>query len=401
MESIVIIGGGQAAAFAAQTLRKEGFEGTLSIISDEEKIFYERPPLSKSVLAGEESPEILSFFSPEAIDALNIDWHKPKHAEAIDRDAQTVTLNDGTTLPYDRLILATGSRPRVPNANWTAFENVHTLRTIDDSLKLQAAFKAGKRLAIIGGGWIGLEVAATANKLGLNVNLFELAPRLCGRSAPPEVSEYLYNLHTGKGTNIHLNCGAIDLAENADGTLTLTTECNEVNADIVLVGAGAEIATELAENAGLEIKGGIIVDEFGQTSDPNIYAAGDVAIHPVVGFCTQSWANAQYQAMIAAKAIMGKNPPAYGEIPWVWSDQYDHNIQIMSLPIDEECTLIIRDSGETQKAYIHLDSENRVRSIVAINDPKVIGIGRMWFKRNMVLDPEKLADTSIDVMTLR
>src|SRR5699024_723140 len=134
---------GQAAAFAAQTLRKEGFEGTLSIISDEEKIFYERPPLSKSVLAGEESPEILSFFSPEVIDALNIDWHKPKRAEAIDRDAQTVTLNDGTTLPYDRLILATGSRPRVPNANWTAFENVHTLRTIDDSLKLQAAFKAG------------------------------------------------------------------------------------------------------------------------------------------------------------------------------------------------------------------------------------------------------------------
>ena len=174
-----------------------------------------------------------------------------------------------------------------------------------------------------------------------------------------------------------------------------------MNADIVLVGAGAEIATELAENAGLEIKGGIIVDEFGQTSDPNIYAAGDVAIHPVVGFCTQSWANAQYQAMIAAKAIMGKNPPAYGEIPWVWSDQYDHNIQIMSLPIDEDCSLIIRDSGETQKAYIHLDRENRVRSIVAINDPKVIGIGRMWFKRKLVLDPEKLADTSIDVMTLR
>ena len=169
----------------------------------------------------------------------------------------------------------------------------------------------------------------------------------------------------------------------------------------MLVGAGAAIATELALKAALDGNGGIVVNEFGQTSDPDIYAAGDVAIHPTVGFCTQSWAHAQQQAVSTAQAIMKEDTKPYTETPWIWSDQYQHNVQIMGLPLDENCQLIIREGDNHQKTFIHLDQDNQVRSIIAFNDPKAIGVGRMWFKRKNSLGPEKLADSSIDIMNFR
>lgn len=401
MQSIVIIGGGQASAFAASTLRKEGFTGKLSIISDEDNIFYERPPLSKEILKGEGKLDQLAFFNKDTIDALDIDWHKPAKATAINKETKSVNLDNGISLSYDKLIIATGSRPRVPNKEWLNFKNVYTLRTITDALKLKEKLLPNKRLAIIGGGWIGLEVAATGKQLGLSVNIFEREPRLCSRSVVPEVSEHLAKIHQQEGVHVHLNATNLTLEENPDGTITLHNDNDTIIADIIVVGAGAEIATELAIHAGLDVKGGIIVDEFGQTSDENIYAAGDVAIHPIVGFCTQSWAHAQQQASIVANSIMKDNAKPYTEIPWIWSDQYQHNIQIMGLPIDDECTLIIRKGGNGSKSFIHLDKENKIRSIIAFNEPKAIGIGRMWFRQGYELDPVKLADSSTDIMSFR
>lgn len=401
MDSIIIIGGGQAAAFAATTLRKEGFEGKLSVISDEETVFYERPPLSKGILSGSEELETLPFFAQKDIEALNIQWHKPQRAKSINPKKKQVILDDQTVLSYDRLIIATGSRPRIPDPQWNSLENVYTLRTIKDALSLKKVMLPEKRLAIIGGGWIGLEVAATARKLNLKVDLFERGERLCARSVSEEVSRELLMLHQDNQTQIHLQCGDISLHENPDKSITLSSTTQKIIADIVLVGAGTEMAKELALEAGLTAQEGILVNHFGQTSDPNIYAAGDVAMHPLVGFCTQSWANAQQQAVIVAKHIMDKDPAPYTEIPWVWSDQYQHNIQVLGLPIDDNCQLIIREESPSQKTYIHIDQNNMVRSIVAINSPKSIGVGRMWFKRKKVLDPALLADTSIDIITLR
>lgn len=400
MDSIVIIGGGQAAAFAASTLRKEGYEGKLAIISDEDRIFYERPPLSKGILSGEETLDKLYFFDQESIDKLNIEWHKPMRATEIDRQAKVVKTDQGTTLPYDKLIIATGSRPRVPNAQWLTFKNSHTLRTVEDALKLKERLTDGKRLTIIGGGWIGLEVAATANKLGLDVTLFEREDRLCSRSVSPEVSAHLLTLHEAEGTTIILNAKEIEITEESDGILQIQSGDITIEADILLIGAGAEIATELAVAAGLEVKGGIVVDHYGQSSDPDIYAAGDAAIHPLIGFTTQSWAHAQQQAEKVAKAIIGQKNEPYQEIPWIWSDQYHHNIQIMGLPIEEENQLVIREDGD-KKCFIHLDKDQKVRSIVAFNEPKAIGVGRFWFRKGAPLDPEQLQNSEIDLMKLR
>lgn len=400
MDSIVIIGGGQAAAFAASTLRKEGYEGRLAIISDENQVFYERPPLSKGILDGKEALENLYFFDQESIDKLNIEWHKPMRAIAIDRQAKVVKTDQGTALPYDKLIIATGSRPRVPNDQWLTFKNAHTLRTIDDALKLKSALTAGKRLAIIGGGWIGLEVAATARQLGLEVTLFERESRLCSRSVAAEVSAHLLTLHEAEGTTILLDAKEIEVTENEDGTLLIQSGDHAIEVDLLLIGAGAEIATELAVEAGLEVDGGIVVDLYGKSSDPDIYAAGDVAIHPLVGFTTQSWAHAQQQAEKVAKAIVGKKDEPYQEVPWIWSDQYHHNIQIMGFPIDEESQLVIREDDH-KKCFIHLDNEQKVRSIVAFNEPKAIGVGRFWFRKGAPLDPEQLQNSEIDLMKLR
>lgn len=401
MESVVIIGAGQASAFAVLTLRKEGFNGRISIISDEENVFYERPPLSKGILSGTDAVEKLAFFNAETIKNFNIDWHRPLKATHINRGEKTVSINNGTDIPYDKLIIATGSRPRVPNEKWLKLNNVYTLRTIQDALTLKEMLTRNKTIAIIGGGWIGLEVAATANTLGLNVHVFEREARLCSRSVISEVSDHLYMLHQNEGTHIYLNASDITLSENDDQSITIHNGNLSVTADIVLVGAGAEIATELALKAGLDVNGGIVVNEFGQTSDPDIYAAGDVAIHPTVGFCTQSWAHAQQQAVSTAQAIMKEDTKPYTETPWIWSDQYQHNVQIMGLPLDENCQLIIREGDNHQKTFIHLDQDNQVRSIIAFNDPKAIGVGRMWFKRKNSLDPEKLADSSIDIMNFR
>lgn len=401
MKSVVIIGGGQASAFATSTLRKEGFKGRISIISDEEHVFYERPPLSKGILKGTDTLEKLAFFNTETIDNFNIDWHRPLKATHINREEKIVSINNGTDISYDKLIIATGSRPRVPNEQWLGLNNVYTLRTVQDALTLKEVLTPNKTIAIIGGGWIGLEVAATANTLGLSVHVFEREARLCSRSVISEVSDYLHKLHQNEGTHIYLNATDIALSENDDHSIAIHNGSFSIIADIVLVGAGAEIATELALKAGLEVNGGIVVNEFGQTSDLDIYAAGDVAIHPTVGFCTQSWAHAQQQAVSTAQAIMKEDAKPYVETPWIWSDQYQHNIQIMGLPLDENCQLIIREGDNHQKTFIHLDQDNQVRSIIAFNDPKAIGIGRMWFKRKNSLDPEKLADSRIDIMSFR
>lgn len=401
IQNIVIIGGGQAAAYGANTLRAQGYEGRLFVVSDEEKVFYERPPLSKEVLAGKQDPKELHFFSEEQIEAMNIDWHKPDRATKIDRINKMVTLESGTILPYDKLLLATGSRPRVPVPAWCEVPHVHTLRTIEDSANLSGYLHEGSKLAIIGGGWIGLEVAATANQAGLEVEVFELAPRLCQRSVTEEVSDYLYKMHEAKGTKIHLNCGPIDIEER-DGKPVLIVDGKEFPADAVVVGAGAEIATELASDADLDVDVGVVVDGTGQTSDPDIFAAGDVAIHPVVGFCTQSWANAQQQATIAAKHMLGiEDAEEYAEAPWIWSDQYNFNIQILGYPVDDECELIVRETSPEQVSFIHLDKEGKLRSVVAINDARLIAAGRRWIRAEMSLPAEDLANPEFNVMSLR
>lgn len=403
MKRVVIIGGGQAAVWAAHTLRSEGYTEDIAVISDEEHTFYERPPLSKQVLLGEMEHDALQFFPLETIESLNLTLYKPHRATKIKADTKTVILDDGQEVPFDKLLIATGSQARIPLESWKALPNLFSLRTIEDSLALQAALPNIKKIAIVGGGWIGLEIAASLRKKGCDVTILELGERLCARSVSCEVSDFIASVHQEEGVEFCFECGMIDISED-QGKLTITRDgATWQTFDAILVGAGAHINKELAVDAGLEVRDGIVVDHYCQTSHPDIFAAGDVAIHPELGFCVQSWANAQNQGIAAAKAMLGeKKRSEYKETPWLWSDQYDCNIQILGAPVNlDQTSVVLRESGPRQKSYFYLNSEGKLQYLVSINDARVVQIAKRWVKADRTLNPQDLSDPTFNVMSLR
>lgn len=402
MNKIVIVGAGQAAGWAVHTLRHQGYDGEIHVVSNEEQVFYERPPLSKQVLAQEASEESLNLFSTEQLKNFSIVWHKPDHAVKLDKADKTVHLESGKVLAYDKLLIATGSRARIPVSAWSSMQNVYTMRDIKDCQKLAEKLKSSEHIAVIGGGWIGLEIAATARKQGKNVEVFEYGSRLCARSVSPEVSAFLKQLHEDAGTAIHLNATTLHLIETADQKVEVFDANIKLKQfDCVVVGAGAEIAKELAAAAALDVKDGIVVNEYGQSSDPDIYAAGDVAIHPSLGYCIQSWANAQNQAISAAKSMLGEMT-AYQDIPWLWSDQYQCNIQILGTYQPEQTAqVVVRNTDSTQQCFFYLNSKNQLINMIAINDSKIVKLAKRWIASDKILDPQQLQDTDFNLMKLK
>ncbi|MEO3356195.1 NAD(P)/FAD-dependent oxidoreductase [Acinetobacter haemolyticus] len=402
MERIVIVGAGQAAGWAVSTLRQNGFLGEIHVVSNEDQVFYERPPLSKQVLSKEASYESLNLFSTEQVQEFNIQWHKPDVATQVDRQQKQVVLESGQILPYDKLLIATGSRARVPVNTWQFIPNVVTLRNVQDCERLAEILQHAQKLAVVGGGWIGLEIAATARKQGKEVHIFEYGDRLCARSVSPDVSEFLKAIHEQQGTQIHLNSKNLHLIEAGHHKVEVVNHPNTTELfDCVVVGAGADIAKELGVNAGLDVKDGIVVNCFGQTSDQDIYAAGDVAIHPSLGYCIQSWANAQNQAIAAAKSMLGIETE-YTDIPWLWSDQYHFNIQILGTYQPERTKqTVVRRSTDDQCSYLYLDDQNCLINMIAINDSKLVKLAKRWMQSNTVLDPKLLADPEFNVMKLK
>ncbi|WP_199507244.1 MULTISPECIES: NAD(P)/FAD-dependent oxidoreductase [unclassified Psychrobacter] len=407
MNKIVIVGAGQAAIWTAKTLREEGYTGSLIIIGNEDYAFYERPPLSKQVLLGEATHDSLKIFKDDVVDALDITLLKPVTVTHIDRQNKQVQTNDHQNIAYDKLLIATGSKAKIPVERWSSYDSVVSLRNIEDSLHIQDKIKHAKNVGIIGGGWIGLEVAASLSKRNINVTVYEMNDRLCARSVSQEVSDYLFNLHEQHGVHIKLSCKNIDLTQDdAHSSVKVHITDNEgasetMSHDVVFLGTGAHINKEVAELSGLETQDGIIVDEYCQTNDPDIYAAGDVAIHPSLGFCIQSWSNAQHQGVTAAKSMLNQNIP-YKETPWLWSDQYDKNIQILGTPVDiDVCQRVIRADGSGDDCFFYLDDEKKLRYLVAINNNKVVKIAKRWIKASLPLDSEVLADTSFNLMKIK
>jgi 3-phenylpropionate/trans-cinnamate dioxygenase ferredoxin reductase subunit len=283
-ETIAIIGAGQAGGWAAHTLRAEGFQGRVVLIGDERHPPHERPPLSKAVLAGEAGHDSTSLHKPEAFAALALDWRPGASVTRIDRAAKRLELRGGEALAYDRLILCTGGRARalaVPGADSVP---VRTLRTIDDALALAPRLGSGRAVVVVGGGWIGLEVAATARRLGADVVVVEAASRLCERTVPREISEHLLALHRSHGTRAMLGARIESLASTGDGgSVVRLVDGTELPCDTIVAGVGLIPNDELARDAGLECDGGVIVDQRCRTSDPDIFAAGDVAVAPNPG----------------------------------------------------------------------------------------------------------------------
>lgn len=398
LHDIVIIGGGQAAGWAAKTLRELGYDQRLCVVADEAHDFYERPPLSKEVLSGSREPAQLRLFSPQVVASLNVDWQRPRRATSIDRQRRQVTLDNGTTLAYDRLLIATGSRPRLPDPTWAQIEGVLMLRNVDDALALRQRLSNCRRLAVVGGGWIGLEVASLARAQGVEVVVHERGGSLCGRSIGGDVAARLASLHRQQGIELRLDCGELALAAHPDG-VRITSSADDVVYDTVLVGAGAQLNTELAQAAGLQLGQGIVVDGSGRSSDPAIYAAGDVAQHPVHGVCVQSWANAQNQGMAAARGLLGLHVD-YDDVPWLWSDQHGVNIQILGLH-SEQNRCVHRATGDGRDIYFQLDEQARLQHMVTFGDARAIKLGRRWMATARHLNPADLANPNFDLMSLR
>ncbi|WP_339026657.1 NAD(P)/FAD-dependent oxidoreductase [Leclercia pneumoniae] len=391
---IVIIGGGQAGGWAAKTLRDDGFDGEICVVAEEEWDFYERPPLSKAALLDADAA-LPRLFAEEAQQALNLTWYRPLRATQIDRAAKKVHLSNGELLSYNILLIATGGRARLPGETWAKHPQVYTLRHWQDAQRLKARLAQSNTLAIVGGGWIGLEIAASARKSGVAVTLFEQQPALCMRSVSGEVSRQLEKIHREQGVDIRTGCGALELDDH-NGLPVIHCDGKREIFDAVVVGIGVDLNLELARDAGLKTDRGIVVDAQGRTSDPAIFAAGDVAQHHHYGLCIQSWAFAQNQAVATAKAMLNPDAPGYDEAPWLWSDQYQHNIQILGIPQPGGKT-VVRDNA----LFFSLDDGGRLTQLVAFNDARTVKLAKRWMAAGRDLSDVPLSDPAFSLMSLR
>ena len=400
--AIVVIGAGQAGGWAARTLRDEGFEGGIVVIGEEPYPPYERPPLSKEVLLGKEPAESSYLWPEGSFDELGIALRTGVGATAIDRAAKTVALSDGGSIAYDKLLIATGGRVRKLPIEGAELDGVHYLRGIDDSAAIRADLGEGARLVVVGGGWIGLEVAAAARMLGAGVAVVEALDMLCARALTPDMAAYLLDVHRDRGIDVRL--GATIEALTGDGRVTgaRLSGGETLPATAVVIGIGIVPNVELAEAAGLDVDNGIRVDALCRTSDPDIFAAGDVTNHPndLLGrnIRLESWENAQNQGIAAAKAMLG-GETAYCEIPWFWSDQYDVNIQLVGLPADVEETVIRGERADRSFVEFYMKG-GRIDGAAAINNPRDIRFAKRLMQARKTVDPAALADPSVKLQTL-
>ena len=394
--TIVVIGGGQAAGWIVKTLRKEGFEGRLVMIADEIHLPYERPPLSKAVLSGDADIDTVRLVSTDDFAALDVEAWQPDCATSIDRAARIVRTASGREVHYDRLVIATGGAARRLPESLAKTSHLTYLRTLDDAVTLGARLRRSRRVLVVGGGWIGLEVAATARKLGVDVTVVEGAPRLCGRSVPQTVSDFLLDLHRSNGVDIRLGASLVSLADHEDGVRATFADGSTLDADFAVAGIGLNPHTAIAEQAGIEVNDGIVVDEFGATADPFVFACGDVANHPNAWLKRrvrlESWANAQNQAIATAKALIGVRVP-YAEIPWFWSDQYDVNLQILGdIPAGTEPA--VRGDLQARRATLFFLDDGMIRGVIAINSPRDLKLARKWMSQGRAVDAATLVDAA-------
>ncbi|MGH6829406.1 MAG: NAD(P)/FAD-dependent oxidoreductase [Rhizomicrobium sp.] len=399
-EHIVIIGAGQAGAQAVQSLRAEGFHGRLTLVGDEPFAPYQRPPLSKAYLLGTFARERLFLKSEGFFREAGCELILGTRALAIDRQAKIVKLGCGRRLGYDKLLLATGTRVRRLRCAGADLPGLHYLRGIADVDRLQPKFKTGARLAVVGGGYIGLEVAAVGAKRGLKVMVFEAAARLMQRTVSSPVADFYAREHEKAGVFLKLSTHV----EGFEGDVEvrgLRAAGVFYPADIIVIGIGVVPNDELATAAGLPTRDGIVVNRNAMTDDPAIFAAGDCTRHhghdgtEIRLECVQ---NAIDQARHAALAMLGK-AKAYGEVPWFWSDQYDLKLQIAGLARPSDRT-VLRGSPSSRKfAVFHL-RDGILAAVEAVNAAPEYMMGRRMIADGARISSAKLADTSISIKAL-
>lgn len=396
MTSIVIIGAGQAGASLAAKLRGLGHAGPVTLVGAEPAPPYQRPPLSKGYLLGEMELERLYLRSPAFWQEQGIDLRLGQPVTAIDPRARSVTLG-GETIGYDELALTTGAMPRpLPAAIGGDLAGVHTVRTLADVDAMAPEFRKGARLLIVGGGYIGLEAAAVAAKLGLHVTLVEMAPRILQRVAAPQTSDAFRALHAGHGVTILEGTGLDRLTGDGRVGGARLADGREIAVDFVIIGVGITPDTRLAEAAGLAIDNGIRTDAFGRTSDPHVWAAGDCASFPHGGgrIRLESVGNAIDQAEAVAENMLGAEKP-YLARPWFWSDQYDVKLQIAGLNTGYD-RVVTRNAGAGAVSFWYYAGD-RLLAVDAMNDPRAYMIAKRLIEAGRSPDPARIADPATEL----
>jgi 3-phenylpropionate/trans-cinnamate dioxygenase ferredoxin reductase component len=375
MSGVVIVGAGQAGFQTAASLRTEGFSGSITLIGDEPHLPYQRPPLSKAVLAGKQTVESLPFRPEKFYEDHSIELLLSQRAVSIDRDARRVGLASRTSVEYDQLVLATGARVRklpVPGVLY--------LRDADDALELKARLESAATVAIVGGGFIGLEVASVARAMGETVTLVEAQDRLMSRCVAPVVSQFFHDTHMAEGVTVILNSTEIP------------------RADLIVAGIGVLANVELAHTAGLTVRNGIVVDAFLKTGDSNIFAIGDCA-EAVNGLRLESVQNAADQARSVATQIV-HGPSAYRAVPWFWTDQFDIKLQMAGVSSPRHKS-VLRGTTESRKfSVFYFDGADRLTAVDSVNRPGDHMVARKMLAARTALTAEQAGDESVDLKGL-
>ena len=406
VEQIVVVGGGLAGAKAVETLRGKGYAGSLTLVGDEVHLPYERPPLSKGYLAGT-SPFEKAVVHPEQWYRDNdVDLRLAVKAIAIDRGAHEVTLTDGTTLPYSKLLLATGALPRHIDLPGADAQGVLYLRNREDSDAIRASFGPGKRIAIIGAGWIGLEVAAAARQAGTEVVVVEVAELPLLNVLGPDLAQVFADLHRSHDVDLRLGTTTAEITAS-DGVATglLLGDGSQVSAVAVVVGVGVAPNIALAGAAGLDIDNGVLVDASLRTSDPDIYAVGDIANHdhPLLGMRVrvEHWAAALNQPKAAAAAMLGEDVQ-YSDLPYFYTDQYDLGMEYVGhAPRGSFERVVVRgDLAAREFVAFWLDGGDRIKAAMNVNVWDVVDEIKPLIRAGVVVDPQRLADPAVQYADL-
>jgi 3-phenylpropionate/trans-cinnamate dioxygenase ferredoxin reductase subunit len=399
----VIIGASHAAAELCNSLRKEGWEGDITLVGEESHLPYNRPPLSKTFLAGTKSIYDLLIRHEEAYAKANIKYKLGCRVESIDRANKTVSLSDNETVAYDKLVLTTGARPRIMQMPGAELDNVFYLRDIHDADRIRPHIEKGKKAVIIGGGYIGLETAAMLISTGMEVTVLERDPRILNRVSAPEISEFYSRIHAEEGVELVTGVDISHLKGDKQVSAVVSVDGQSYEADMVIIGIGVIPNAELAENVGLDSDNGIVVNAFGETSDPDILAAGDCTFHFNKHY--QRWLrlesiqNAVEQAKVVARTICG-NRQEYDQIPWFWSDQYDLKLQIAGLSAGYDNLIVRGDLTQGRKIAVFYFKGESLLAVDAVNSPQEFMFGKRVLSQSLALDRERLADSTVAMKDL-
>ena len=391
----VIIGASHGGAQAALRLRRLGWEGSITLIGEEPRLPYHRPPLSKDYLKGSKALSNILLNQEAAYQKADVRLMLGRKAVEIDRDAKRIALDDGERLPYEKLLLATGSRPRQLPVPGTNLAGVFYLRNVDDVDGIRSASANAKKAVVIGGGYIGLEVAASLRTLGLDVVVVEAMSRVLQRVTCETVSAFFSRIHREEGVDIRLDTTVAGIRGESAVSGVETGSGEVIEADLAVIGIGIEPNVDLADASGLTIDNGIAVNQFAQTSDPDIYAVGDCAsfTHPRYRqkIRLESVQNANDQATAAAKSICGQ-PEPYDALPWFWSDQFDVKLQIAGLAQGADEIIVRGDPDEGRSLSLLYLKDERLLAVDAMNNPRDFVFGKKLITDDAALDPARLAD---------